>query len=326
MSHRPALSRLLIVHEQPARLADRIRPAAPDLTIWPVADARALKAALAEGPDAAFVIRADGVPGPLYPVIRATPSLKWLHVGGSGYEQFGPLDDRGDAPPLTVTNSAGVLAPYLAETCLGALLALNGRFFEYRAQQARRDWSALSFQPLGGRTLLIVGLGEIGGRFGALARGLGMRVIGMNRAGASDREDQFDAMRPLSALRETLAEVDAVSLHLRATPETQGLFDQAAFDALPDGALFLNTSRGEIVDQRALEAALASGRLGGAYLDVFEAEPLPTDSPLWSAERAFITPHASDSVVDWDLLFADFFLDNLRRWRAGEPMRNHVAG
>jgi phosphoglycerate dehydrogenase-like enzyme len=127
-------------------------------------------------------------------------------------------------------------------------------------------------------------------------------------------------------LKPSLAKADAVSLHLRLTPETEGLFDAAMFSAMKPGALFINTARGGHVVERDLMAALESGHLGGAYLDVFEAEPLPTDSPLWSAPNLLISPHAADSVEDWESRFAELFAANLENWRAGRALRNVVAG
>jgi phosphoglycerate dehydrogenase-like enzyme len=156
------------------------------------------------------------------------------------------------------------------------------------------------------------------------AKALGMRVIGLRRSAAP--VEGVDEIRPPDALAESLAEADAVSLHLRLTPDTEDLFDAAMFAAMKPGALFVNTARGGHVVEADLVAALESGHLRGAYLDVFATEPLPEDSPLWAAPNLLISPHASDCVTDWQDRFADLFAENLANWRAGRPLRNVVAG
>jgi phosphoglycerate dehydrogenase-like enzyme len=151
-----------------------------------------------------------------------------------------------------------------------------------------------------------------------------MRVIGLRRSG--EPVAGVDEMRTPDALTASLAEADAVSLHLRLKPETQGLFDAALFAAMKPGAIFINTARGGLVVERDLVAALEAGHLGGAYLDVFETEPLPAESPLWEAPNLLISPHAADGVEDWEARFAALFAENLENWRAGHALRNVVAG
>ena len=113
-------------------------------------------------------------------------------------------------------------------------------------------------------------------------------------------------------------------MHLRQTADTEGLIDRAVFAALPRNALFINTARGAIVNEPDLVAALQSGHLSGAYLDVFATEPLSPESPLWSMEHVLISPHASDNVEDWTQRFAELFADNLQRWMRGTPLINVV--
>ena len=113
-----------------------------------------------------------------------------------------------------------------------------------------------------------------------------------------------------------------VCLHLKLTPETENLFDEARFGAMKPGALFLNAARGKMVDEPALIRALETGRLRGAYVDVTRTEPLPPDDPLWAAPNLLITPHCSDMVSDWQERMAAFFADNLQRYLTGEPILN----
>jgi phosphoglycerate dehydrogenase-like enzyme len=217
-----------------------------------------------------------------------------------------------------------VLAPFLAETVIGALLALNSGLVRYHEQQSQRLWRQHLFRPLTGQTLLVVGAGAIGGEVAVRASALGMRVIGLRRSAVPVAG--VDEMRPPDALVASLAEADVVSLHLRLTPETRNLFDAAMFAAMKPGALFINTARGGHVVENDLQAALRSGQLGGAYLDVFQTEPLPAESPLWAVSNLLISPHSADGVKDWEARFAALFAENLACWRAGRTMRNVVAG
>jgi phosphoglycerate dehydrogenase-like enzyme len=150
-----------------------------------------------------------------------------------------------------------------------------------------------------------------------------MRVIATRRTQAPSPE--VDELHPPEALLDLLPRADVVSLHVRLTEATRHLIDARALVAMRPGALLLNTARGPVVDEPALIEALAGGHLGGAYLDVFEEEPLPPSSPLWRLPNVIITPHASDAVHDWAHRFAMLFADNLERWRRGEPLLNVVT-
>ena len=168
----------------------------------------------------------------------------------------------------------------------------------------------------------MVGLGEIGGRVATLAKSLGMRVLAVRR-----RRTPHPAVDELLAPNDLLAALgraDYVSLHVRADDETRHLIDAPALAAMKQGAVLANTSRGFVVDEAALVGALESGHLGGAYLDVFETEPLPESSPLWGFENVLLTPHASDNIHAWPRKFIRLFADNLERWLAGEALVNMV--
>lgn len=305
---------VLFAHDRAGQFAGLLPGDLPGVA-WHVAETP--EAALSKPCDVAFTINSLALDAQFHRALMAQPGLRWLHVGGSGYDHLGAWDTG----RLTVTNSAGVLAPFLAETCLGALLALNHNLLAYRDQQRAKVWKGIWFRPLQGQTLLVVGLGEIGRRFAGLAKAMGMRVIGIRRSPGPVAE--ADEVRLPEALMDSLGEADVVSLHLRLGPETQKLFNDTAFAAMKPGAMFLNTGRGGLVDEAALLRAL-DGPLGGAYLDVFETEPLPQNSPLWDHPKLFLTPHASDGTVDWETRFIGFFVDNLRRWQAGEPLVNTV--
>jgi phosphoglycerate dehydrogenase-like enzyme len=153
-------------------------------------------------------------------------------------------------------------------------------------------------------------------------KALGMRVLATRRR--QKPHPAVDALHPPEALAQIIGEADIVSVHLRADASTRHAIDARMFAAMKPGAKLINTSRGSIVDEAALVAALASGHLGGAYLDVFETEPLPSSSPLWSFPNVLLTPHTADSVGDWPARFARHFGDNLERWNAGARLLNVV--
>jgi phosphoglycerate dehydrogenase-like enzyme len=257
--------------------------------------------------------------GPAHRQAATFPSVKWVHCGGSGYEHLLPLDlDR-----VVLTNCVGVLAPFLAETVIAGMLALNSRLVQYHVQQAKRLWEPHSFRPIQGQTLLILGLGAIGKSVARFAKALGMRVLATARSTDQAHPD-VDELHPHARFRELLPRADVLSVHWRHTADTEGLIDRAVLEALPGHALFINTARGAIVNQPDLVAVLQSGHLGGAYLDVFATEPLSPESPLWSMDKVLISPHASDNTVDWTQRFATLFADNLERWMTGAPLVNIV--
>ncbi|MEO1724943.1 MAG: D-2-hydroxyacid dehydrogenase [Pseudomonadota bacterium] len=251
-------------------------------------------------------------------LVRDLETVRWWQVAGSGYEWLGDWDRQ----RLTVTNCVGVLAPFLAETAIGAMIALNNGLLAYREKQRARRWAPVDFPPLSGQRLLVVGAGAIGQKVAQRARAFGLHTTGLSRDGAA--REPFDEVVPLAALDRALGQADIVSCHLRLTPATRGIFDGRRFGLMKPGALFLNSARGGHVDEAALLAALTSGHLRGAWLDVFETEPLPEESPLWDAPNLLITPHASDQIEGWHLRFAALFAENVERWRAGQPLINRV--
>src|SRR5262249_13356935 len=159
--------------------------------------------------------------------------------------------------------------------------------------QRERVWRPQVFRPLAGQTILIVGLGAIGAWVAHNAKAFGMRVLAIRRQPQS--HDSVDALYRPGDLSAILGEADIVTLHVRLDQTTRRLIDARMLAAMKRGALLINTSRGAVVDEAALIDALNSGHLGGAYLDVFETEPLPPESPLWRLENVLVTPHAADN-------------------------------
>ena len=310
---------VLIAYDQPDEFRDLLSVRFPDVEFVYATNARGVREALAEhDPEVAFSIKHPGFPSPAHAPIPAHPSVRWIQIGGSGFDHLLPWD----AARVTVTNGAGVLAPYLAESVTGAMLALGCGFLSYVEQQRARQWKPVAFTPLRDRTLLVVGFGKIGECVACNAKALGMRVVGIRATPAP--HPAVNEMHGPEALHALLPAADFVSLHVRLNDATRGLISREALAAMKPGAYLVNTSRGPIVDEAALIGALRSGHLGGAYLDVFETEPLPAESPLWDMPNVLITPHASDNIHGWSRRFAALFADNLDRWRAGERLLNLV--
>lgn len=311
---------ILVAHDRPEDFAAALEARAPAERFVYTTDGEALRRLIAEhDPEVVLSIAHTGFPKELHRPAVEHLSVRWVQVGGSGYEHLVPWD----AERVVVTNAVGVLARFLAETVTGAVIALNGGLPGYLRDQAEAQWQPRVFRTLSEQTLLIVGLGHIGTWAARNARALGMHVLATRRTQTPSPE--VDELHPPEALPALLPRADVVSLHVRLTEDTHHLIDAAALASMKRGALLVNTARGPVVDEPALIEALASGHLGGAYLDVFEAEPLPASSPLWHLPNVIITPHASDLVDDWAYRFAMLFADNLERWRAGEPLLNVVT-
>ncbi|MGQ0525571.1 MAG: D-2-hydroxyacid dehydrogenase, partial [Betaproteobacteria bacterium] len=216
-----------------------------------------------------------------FSAVRKASSLKWLHVFNAGVDH--PIYREMLARGVRLTTSSGSTARPIAQAAIAALLMLGRHFPHWIAAQRRHVWQPLQGadvpQDLEGQTVLIVGLGHIGREIARIVRALGLNVIGVRRS-ARRPDDPADETHTPDALAELLPRAHWLVVACPLTPETRGLIDGEALARLPRGARIINIARGEIVNEPALIAALASGHLGGAYLDVFEQEPLPPDSPL----------------------------------------------
>lgn len=252
------------------------------------------------------------------------PNLKWLHVFNAGVDHpiFRGFIERGTA----FTNSSGGAAEPIAQTAIGGLLMLARGFKGWAEAQRRHAWEPRlgDREDLRGQVLVVVGLGAIGHHIARLGQALGLHVVGVRRS-PRRADDPVDEMLPPSQLAEVLPRCDWLALACPLTDETRRLIDAAAFSRLKRGARLLNVARGEVVDEAAMIEALRSGLVGGAYLDVFEQEPLPAESPLWDLPNVIISPHNSAESSGNDGRATGFFLRNIPRWARGEPMENRVS-
>lgn len=257
-------------------------------------------------------------------VLRRSPKLRWLQIHPAGAERpiYRELRDRG----VKVTTASGATAVTVSHSTLGAVIALNRRFPLLADAQRRHAWEPRigerAPRDLKGQCAVVVGLGPIGRNIATLLKALGMRVIGARRSAEPvapcDRTIAYDR------LGEALPEADWLILCCPASPLTRGIANAAVFAAMPTGAHFVNVARGEIAVEADVIAALASGRLAGAYLDVFEHEPLDPASPLWDMPNVLVSPHTASHSLGQNEAIFEIFLDNLARWRAGGKLRNDV--
>ena len=262
-------------------------------------------------------------------LLDRAPKLRFIQSIGAGVDQF--PQDRLKERGIRLASARGVNERAVAEHALALILALARRLPEARDNQKRHVWrpmiSAVDQREdeLAGKTLLIVGLGRIGGRLARLAKALEMKVIGIRRD-PSAGQNNADAVHPLDDLERLLPEADIVALTCPLTPETTGIIGARALAAMKRSAVLINVARGRCVDEAALIQALADGRIGGAGLDCVVEEPLPAASPLWDFENVLITPHTAGETQRYEENVIDVLLENLDRlWRGEAALKNQVV-
>lgn len=252
---------------------------------------------------------------------RRAPKLKWIHVIGAGVDHLAPLDWL--PAGVTLTNNSGVHREKFADYATMALLMLWCGLPGFVSAQRERRWDPVFTPPIAGAKATVVGVGKMGGVVARQAKRLGMTVVGVRRTGRAARN--VDVMYPASRLRTALRGADIVAVATPLTPATEGLIGAREFAAMKPGAGFLNVGRGPVIDTSALVAALESGHLGGAILDVFDAEPPPRTSPLWRTPNLVMTPHvAADDLDSYMPRTLDLVLENVVRLANGRPLRNRV--
>lgn len=254
-------------------------------------------------------------------------NLVWIQAMSAGVDRYMGTPELVENDRIVLTNMRGVHGPAIADHAFAMLLTLTRDLRFHLANQAVGKWErgGSTTRPiaLDGRTMLVVGLGGIGTEVAKRAHGFGMRVLATRRSDAPGPEfvERVGSPDDLLAM---LPEADVVAVCVPLTEETRGLFGKKAFDAMKPGAILINVGRGSVVDTGALLAALDSGRLGGACLDVTDPEPLPADHPLWRHPRVIVTPHVSSDAELTDRRRWEIFRENIRRFGAGEPLENVV--
>lgn len=244
----------------------------------------------------------------------------WVHVAAAGVDRFVfPALARGGT---VLTNSRGVFEQPMAEYVLGLVLAMAKDLPGTLGLQRARRWRHRESERVEGCTALVVGAGPIGR---AIARQLSLVRLRVTVVGRTRRHDpDLGEIAPAARLHDLLPEAGFVVLAAPLTPDTRGLIDAAALERMRPTARFINVSRGALVVEGDLVAALRAGRIAGAALDVFEQEPLPASSPLWELPGVIVSPHMSGDVIGWRDALAAVFVDNFHRFTRGRPLRNVV--
>jgi len=262
-------------------------------------------------------------------LIARAPKLKFIQSISAGTDQY--QREALKAAGIRLASAHGVNARAVAEHAMSLILAMSRQLHFARDNQGKHHWRGMVAEiakredELGGKTLLVVGLGRIGSHLARIAKGFGMRVIGTKRdpgSGGEGADDVFSNGR----LGEILPLADFVALTCPLTPQTEGLINAQTLALMKPSAFLINVARGKIVDEPALIAALGSGGIAGAGLDCAVEEPLPNASPLWDIPNVLITPHTAGETRKYEDNLIDLLLDNLDRlWRGESELRNGVV-
>lgn len=256
-------------------------------------------------------------------LISKNDKLKWMQTNSAGVDAY----INGCLPEGTLlTNATGAYGLAISEYMTAVWLELIKKLHMYRDVQHTGEWTDLgTVTSVWNSTVLVLGLGDIGGEFAKRANALGARVIGMRRTG-TDKPDYVDELIHTDKLDEYLPLADCVAITLPGTNETRGMFNAERFGKMKDGAVLINVGRGSIVETDALLDALKSGKLSGAALDVTDPEPLPKEHPLWKQDNVIITPHVSGHfhLPETHDRIIRIMAENLKTFCSGQPLRNIV--
>lgn len=257
-------------------------------------------------------------------MLHGSPALEWLQTNSAGVEAY--IQPGVLAGDTLLTNATGAYGLAIAEHMLGMLLELFKKLELYRDAQKSGAWQSQgAVKAVYGSTVLVLGMGDIGGEFAARCKALGAKVIGVRRSPRPCPE-YADEVHLLEDLDSLLPQADVVAVTLPGTDATRGLMSRERLAKMKEGAVLLNVGRGFIVDTEALCDALESGHLSGAGVDVTDPEPLPPTHRLWNIPTAVVTPHISGfyHLRETHERIVGIFLENLRHFQAGEPLRNLV--
>lgn len=249
--------------------------------------------------------------------------LRWIQLASAGADRI----LRANPPEgVTITNVSGLHATPIGEWVLSFFLMHAKQMPHAFDLQRRASWERYGVTNVRGSTVAVIGLGAIGSEVARLSQAFGARVIATRRSaqpGAS--APNVDALYPMNALHEVLAQADYVALCVPYTDGTHGLIGAAEFEAMKSSAMLVNIARGPVIDWAAMHQALSAGSIAAVYTDVTVPEPLPPDDPSWHTPNLIITPHNSGNMPDYLAHAAEIFVDNLARYVADQPLRNIVS-
>jgi phosphoglycerate dehydrogenase-like enzyme len=307
------ITNVLIYHGGADTIRNALLSNVPGLSIAIAADDADFKVKLA---NATVVIGQRFDPA----LLRHAEALDWLHITLAGVDFLAPAKQYLRA--VTVTNARGLIAGHLANYVIGVVVMMQWKFPELLRNQTGRLWKRWPTKPLAGQVIAIVGLGAIGQEVAKRAVSLGLTAIGV-RASGVPVPGVTKIFRPAQIL-ECLQEADFIVMAVPSTIVTAKLIGEREFAVMKSSAYFINIARGAVVDEDALVSALENKKIAGACLDVFEQEPLPEQSPLWSFPNVIITPHSSGVTTDYDERNAALIADNFRRYNSGHKLTNIV--
>jgi phosphoglycerate dehydrogenase-like enzyme len=255
-------------------------------------------------------------------LVRNAPRLAWIHSLTTGIDAIVAAQPRAE---ILITTARGVHGPQMSELAILLMLSLVRDFRRVLHDQGERHWNKRPQSLLYGKTIGIVGVGAIALELALRCKSFGMRVIGVSDGVKA--ADNFDELRPRSALVEVAGRVDILLLLIPLKDDTRHLVNAQVLSALRPEAFLVNLARGPVVDEIALIEALRARRFAGAALDVFETEPLPADNPLWSLPNVIVTPHIGGLSAIYGQQNVPILVDNVRAWVAGDlaGMRNRIA-
>ncbi len=295
--------------------ADTVASQFPDDHVVGIADEKGLS----EAADAEVAFGGNN-PRRVRQLLDATPNLRWYHTVSAGVENmpFPELAKRG----IVLTNNSGSYDIQIAEHLMAFVFAASRQLHRYRDRQIAREWKDEEQQELRDATIVVYGMGSIGGEIARLASAVGMRVIGVRRRATP--QPGVSRVVPPERLSDVVGEADYLAIAAPLTAETKGAISRDVIARMKPTAWLLNIARGAIVDETALIDALREKRIAGAGLDVFVTEPLPPESPFWTLENVVMTPHRSGDSPRVEERTLALFGENLRRYKAGEPLLNRV--
>jgi len=258
-------------------------------------------------------------------LLKSAKNLKWMCNDHAGVERY-LADDLWPHTDCLLSNGSGAYGPTISEHIVMVLLMLLRRMPEYQRELRERQWTYHTpIRSIADSHAVLLGTGDIGRNTARRLKALGATVTGVCRSGRCD-DPAFDRVLPIGELESVLPRADALIMSVPSTPATQAILSRERIALLPPTAFVINVGRGATIDQEALVEALQARRIAGAALDVMTPEPLPADHPLWECPNTIITPHCSGNMALGLTcrLTTGLFLDDLRRYAAGEPLGNAV--
>ncbi len=306
-------------------------PADKQMGMLNALDASTSKIAIGDDPDsftklapqADVLFNWSGKRALLRQIWHMAPKLRWVHSRSAGLDSM--LFPELVESPVPLTNGRGVFSQSLGEFVLGGVLYFAKDFARMRRSQREGKWDPFDTIEISTQTLGIVGYGDIGKAVARRAKAMDMKILALRRnPDRSEGDELVSKVYGWARKLEMIAECDYVVVAAPLTPQTHHMISDAEFTAMKPTAVIINVGRGPVIDEAAMVRALESGRIKGAALDVFEVEPLPAESPLYKLDNVLLSPHSADNTPDWLENAMTFFMQNLERFRKGEPLLNVV--